>query len=78
MTYELGYTPKNLKRILSDNELTQKEAYTFLGKGRSTFGRYLLDVDNKSHVSMSHKDWLKLLEIAPPKGLQNLELPESH
>lgn len=69
MTYELGYTPKNLKKILSENNLTQKDAYTFLGKGRSTFGRYLLDVDNKSHVSMSHKDWLKLLEIAPPQGL---------
>jgi hypothetical protein len=63
MTYEYGYTPNNLKNLLAEHGLTQKEAYTFLGKGRNTFGRYLLDVDNKNHVSMSHKDWLKLLEL---------------
>ncbi|WP_336040648.1 hypothetical protein [Acinetobacter calcoaceticus] len=63
MTYEYGYTPNNLKALLAENNLTQKEAYTFLGKGRNTFGRYLLDVDNKNHVSMAHKDWIKLLEL---------------
>jgi hypothetical protein len=63
MTFEYGYTPNNLKNFLNEHNLTQKDAYTFLGKGRNTFARYLLEVDNKNHVSMAHRDWLQLLEI---------------
>lgn len=75
MTYELGYTPNNLRKILKENNLTQKDARTFLGKGRNTFGRYLCEVGNKNHVSMSHEDWLKLLEIAWPHDLTTQEMP---
>lgn len=63
MAYEYGYTPNNLKNFLKEHNLTQKDAYTFLGKGRNTFGRYLLDVDNKNHVPMTHRDWIQLLKI---------------
>lgn len=58
---ELGYTPKNLRRLLEESNLTQKEAREIIDKGRNTFSRYLYDVDNHNHVTMAHSDWLKLL-----------------
>ena len=66
---ELGYTPKNLRRLLEESGLSQKEAREIIGKGRNTFSRYLYDVSNHNHVTMSHMDWLTLLEYV--KGLQN-------
>lgn len=58
---ELGYTPKNLRRLLEESGLSQKEAREIIGKGRNTFSRYLYDVDNHNHVSMAHVDWLTLI-----------------
>ena len=58
---EFGYTPDNLRRLLDENNLSQKEAREYLAKGRTTFSRYLYDIDNHNHVSMSHRDWLKLV-----------------
>jgi len=59
--YELGYTPKNLRLILSENGLAQKEAYELIGKSRGVFSKYLLPADEKNHVSMNHRDWLILI-----------------
>lgn len=59
---ELGYTPNNLRVLLKDHQLTQKTAREVLGKARSTFARYLLEVNNPNHVTMAHADWLKLLK----------------
>ncbi|MGC1014397.1 hypothetical protein [Pantoea agglomerans] len=58
--YELGYTPKNLRLILSENGLAQKDAYELIGKSRGVFSKYLLPADDKNHVSMSYRDWLIL------------------
>ncbi|HFF4570497.1 TPA: hypothetical protein ACGC1F_001958 [Acinetobacter baumannii] len=58
---ELGYTPKNLRRLLEESGLSQKDAREIIGKGRNTFSRYLYDVDNHNHVSMAHVDWLTLI-----------------
>ena len=60
--FELGYTPNNLRRLLKESNLTQKNAREIIGKGRNTFSRYLYEVSNHNHVSMSHIDWLTLLE----------------
>lgn len=59
--FELGYTPENLRKIIKDNGLAQKEVYELLGKTRAAFSRYLMPSDNKYHVSMNHADWIKLL-----------------
>ncbi|HFC9456717.1 MULTISPECIES: hypothetical protein [Acinetobacter] len=67
--FEFGYTPENLRRLLSQSNLSQKDAREIIDKGRNTFSRYLYDVDNHNHVSMTHADWLTLLEYV--KGLQN-------
>lgn len=61
---ELGYTPNNLRRLLTENNITQKDAREHIGKGRNTFSRYLYNVDNRNHVGMSHKSWLKLVDLA--------------
>ncbi len=58
---ELGYTPKNLRRLLEESGLSQKEAREIIGKGRNTFSRYLYEVSNHNHVSMAHVDWLTLI-----------------
>lgn len=60
--FELGYTPENLRRLLDQNDLSQKEAREIIAKSRNTFNRYLYDVSNHNHVTMTHADWLKLLD----------------
>lgn len=62
MNYELGYTPQNLKSLIKNKGLTQKEVYEFLGKSRAVFSKYLLPVTAPHHVSMHHRDWLALVE----------------
>lgn len=59
---EFGYSPHNLKLVLKSAGVTQIYAGEIVNKARSTFSRYLLDVDNPNHVSMSHRDWSLLLE----------------
>lgn len=56
--YELGYTPNNLRRIISENHLAQKDVYELIGKSRGVFSKYLLPADDKNHVSMGYRDWL--------------------
>lgn len=59
---ELGYTPHNLRCVLRFSGVTQNHAGELINKARSTFGRYLYDIDHENHVSMSHRDWLQLLQ----------------
>ncbi|WP_143354823.1 MULTISPECIES: hypothetical protein [Enterobacterales] len=59
--YELGYTPENLRKIINDNCLSQKEVYELIGKSRAVFSKYLLPSGDKNHVSMHHREWLKIL-----------------
>lgn len=65
--YELGYTPGNLRRILKEYNLTQKEVYELIGKSRGVFSKYILDVDDKNFVSMNHSDWLKIISYVKLK-----------
>lgn len=58
---EFGYTPHNLRYVLRESGVTQNYAGELINKARSTFGRYLYDIDHEHHVSMSHRDWLQLL-----------------
>ena len=48
---ELGYTPKDLRRLLEESGLSQKEAREIIGKGRNTFSRYLYEVSNHKQNS---------------------------
>lgn len=66
--FEFGYTPDNLRRLLAENNLSQKEARAIIGKGRNTFSRYLYDADHHNHVTMAHADWLKLLVFLKPNS----------
>lgn len=59
---EFGYSPHNLRLVLKCTGVTQIYAGEIVSKARSTFSRYLLDIDNPNHVSMSHRDWSLLLE----------------
>ncbi len=67
---ELGYTPSNLRRLLAESNLTQKEARQAIGKERNTFSRYLYDPSNKNHVSMSYVHWVELVAYAQQKALK--------
>lgn len=58
---EFGYTPHNLRCVLRVSGVTQNHAGELINKARSTFGRYLHDIDHENHVSMTHRDWLQLL-----------------
>lgn len=59
---EFGYSPHNLRFVLKFTGVTQIYAGEIISKARSTFSRYLLDIENENHVSMSHRDWSLLLE----------------
>lgn len=62
MNYEYGYTPENLRSLIKNEGLTQKEVYEFLGKSRAVFSKYLLPVTAPHFVSMHHRDWNALVE----------------
>lgn len=59
----IGYTPENLNALLAAYKITRASAYRHLGKARSNFDRYLLPVDDERHITMTHKDWLKFMEL---------------
>lgn len=61
--YEIGYTPSNLKKLLEDKQISQKQAYEYLGKSRPAFERYLHASNDPRHTTMKHQDWLKLLDF---------------
>ena len=69
--FELGYTPHNLKTLLNKSGLKQKTVYQYLGKSRPAFERYLLSVEHEDHVSMNHRNWLKIIELVNEKDTKN-------
>lgn len=60
---QIGYTPENLNALLAAYKITRASAYRHLGKARSNFDRYLLPVGDECHITMTHKDWLKFMEL---------------
>lgn len=71
MIFELGYTPANLRKIIDDHNLLQKQVYEYIGKSRAAFERYLLNPGDPKFVSMHHNDWLKVLEYVQVHSLSH-------
>ena len=65
--FELGFTPNNLKQILEDNRMNQKDGYELLGKSRSAFQRYLKPPIDPTSATMSHREWLEFLKLIETK-----------
>jgi len=60
--YELGYTPDNLKRILSEHGKTREDLAELLGISVKNVHNWCVAVDHPKHKSLNHKRWLKMLE----------------
>lgn len=68
--FELGYTPANLRRLRTENNLLQQQVadITNTSSWRSV-ARWEREVDNSDHASMPHSKWIKFLEhIKNEKG----------
>lgn len=59
--FEIGYTPNNLKKILTDGKISEADARALIGKAERTFDRYLYAADDPRNVTMKHQDWGTLL-----------------
>lgn len=59
--FEIGYTPNNLKKILTDGAVSEVDARILIGKAERTFDRYLYASDDPRNVTMKHQDWVTLL-----------------
>ena len=59
---EAGYTPANLRALLSSAGLTQQAAADLIGVDGRTVRKWLADVDSDSHRDMPLKSWRKLLD----------------
>lgn len=74
---QIGYTPENLNALLAAYKITRASAYRHLGKARSNFDRYLLPGSDERHITMTHKDWLKFMELVDQVKAKHLaELTE--
>jgi len=62
MSYELGYTPANLKGIMVKNRISNKELSIALGVSIATISYWLSDVGSASHHGMPHKRWVGFIE----------------
>ena len=62
---EIGYTPANLRFLIKSRGWTQAVFAEKIGVNLRTVGKWLADCSVKNHRDMSHKDWLKALELAP-------------
>lgn len=60
--FELGYTPNNLKALLKQHKLTQKQCAELLGVGLNAVQKWCADPFLPSHRTMPHDKWLELLE----------------
>ena len=55
--YEIAYTPKNLRIMLSRNIISQREAYEAIGVSRCMFYRYLRPYGHPNHSDMPSAVW---------------------
>ncbi len=60
---EAGYTPANLRAIIKMRGWTQAQAADACGVSEVTIRRYLMTPDKKSHVSMTHGQWILFCEL---------------
>lgn len=62
---EIGYTPKNLRHLITQRGLLQREVAEILGVSDSMVRKWLADVHLVSHSDMPLEKWLKLLAWQP-------------
>ena len=65
--YEIAYTPKNLRIMLSRNIISQREAYEAIGVSRNMMYRYLRPYDHKHHSDMPSAAWNRLVDFVNQK-----------
>lgn len=61
-SFELGYTPANLKALRQKYGLTQQATADLLNVKISGFQRWEADINLKSHTDMPLKKWFELLQ----------------
>ena len=61
---EAGYTPANLRALLSSAGLTQQQAGKLLGVTTRTVTGWVAPVDERGHHDMPLRLWLQLMQTA--------------
>jgi DNA-binding XRE family transcriptional regulator len=59
---EIGYTPANLRALLSSAGLTQQQAGKLLGVTTRTVAGWVVSVDERGHHDMPLRLWLQLMQ----------------
>jgi len=59
---EAGYTPANLRALLSSAGLTQQQAGKLLGVTTRTVAGWVVPVDERGHHDMPLRLWLQLMQ----------------
>lgn len=59
---EAGYTPANLRAMLSSAGLTQQQAGKLLGVTTRTVAGWVVPVDERGHHDMPLRLWLQLMQ----------------
>lgn len=60
---EAGYTPANLRALLSSAGITQQAAGQLLGVDGRTVRKWCADLETSSHRDMPLSQWLRLLAL---------------
>lgn len=60
---EVGYTPANLRLLLTRANITQHRAATMLGVNERTVNSWCAPIDRAQHTDMPTKKWAELQKI---------------
>ena len=66
-SFELGYTPNNLKALRREHVLTQQQVADITASTLKTAQKWETSPNLKSYANMPHTKWLKLLEYVESK-----------
>lgn len=66
-SFELGYTPNNLKALRREHGLTQQQVADITASTLKTAQKWETSPNLKSYANMPHTKWLKLLEYVESK-----------
>lgn len=62
MDYELGYTPKNLRLMRLQHNLTQQQVADITGTAQwRTVSKWEKELGEPTHADMPYSKWVKLL-----------------
>lgn len=62
-TFEVGYTPTNLRLAIEKLGVTQAELSRLLGVAPQSVRNWLIPIGTKSRRNMDYEMWLKVLEL---------------